>query len=131
MSSLQYDARMKALVSIESSVGSDVTFDELAKCPDKKLEIEFQVERKNPSKPVKKVTPDTKQSSESELRRRNVDKSSVEDVPLSKPTSETVVVNGDEANVVTDPIKWFGVLVPPYLRRSQDHFKQCEPFLTM
>ncbi len=134
VSSLQYDARMKALVSIESSVNSGVSFNELTKLPDKKLVIEFQVDRKIPSNPIKKVASVIKQSSDSQVRRRkfNVDKGSVEDVPLSKEPCETVTMDDDdETYELIDPIKWFGVLVPPYLRRSQDHFKQCEAIVTI
>ncbi len=131
VSSLQYDARMEALVRLESNnLEADTSYDALTKllASSKELSsIDFQVSRQDPTKPSTKV----KRSDESQLRRRNVDKGSVEDVPLSKEPQETVFVNGHEECTVRDPLNWFGVLVPPYLRRSQDHFKQCEAMLSL
>ena len=131
VSSLQYDARMVALVRLESTLKADTSYDALTKLASSNelsSSIDFQVNRQDPTKPSPKVV--IKQSDESQLRRRNVDKGSVEDVPLSKEPQETVFVNGhDEECTVRDPLKWFGVLVPPYLRRSQDHFKQCRAII--
>ena len=127
VSSLQYDGRMSALVHV-NPVPEVETYDELTKLVSSKegLSIEFQVNRSDPSKPVKK--PDSKtRSAEGELRRRNVDKDSVEDVPQKETKETTTIECKDE---VMDPIKWFGVLVPPYLRRSQDHFKQGKLFFS-
>ena len=125
VSSLQYDGRMSALVHV-NPVPEVEAYDELTKLVSSKegLSIEFQVNRSDSSKPVKKPDSKTK-SAEGELRRRNVDKDSVEDVPLKGTKETTTIECKDEVN---DPIKWFGVLVPPYLRRSQDHFKQGKLF---
>lgn len=124
VSSLQYDARMRALVHIESTLETNASYDDLTKLASKELNVEFQVDRNDPKKIFKDKNTDTKQFEQSQLRKRKMNKDSVEDVPTSKEPSETIVTTShDQAK---DPIKWFGVLVPPYLRRSQDHFKQGE-----
>lgn len=145
VSSLQYDGGMTALVHTTSTFDAE-SYDDLTKLvtPGKELNVEFVIDRIDPSKPFKPsdsretVSP---QNGESQLRRRNIGKesSSIEDVPLkSKPTVEGDV-KADSQNEkkkedtceakrpLKDPLNWFGILVPPYLRRSQGHFCQGKP----
>lgn len=51
---------------------------------------------------------------ETHLRRRLVDEKQVETIGQSKATSKTA----------KDPLKWFGLLVPPTLRTAQRNFKE-------
>ena len=54
---------------------------------------------------------------ETHLRRRLVDDKQVETIGQSQSTSVT-------NKSVKDPLKWFGVLVPPSLRTAQKNFKE-------
>ena len=54
---------------------------------------------------------------ETHLRRRLVDEKQVETIGQSHSASIT-------SKSVKDPIKWFGVLVPPSLRTAQKNFKE-------
>ena len=54
---------------------------------------------------------------ETHLRRRLVDEKQVETISQSQPASVAY-------KSVKDPLKWFGLLVPPSLRTAQKNFKE-------
>ena len=149
VSSLQYDGGMTSLVHTTSTFDAE-SYNDLTKLvtPGKELNVEFQIDRIDPSKPIKSGDSQSKetisqQNGESQLRRRNVGKESslIEDVPLkSEPTVDGKAGSQDEQkkedtcetkSPVKDPLKWFGILVPPYLRRSQGHFCQGKALPTI
>lgn len=135
VSPLQYDASgMTPLVHVVPTVGAE-SYDQVVDLisSGREWDIQFQVNRLDPSKPVKNVDSDEtvpQQGQESKLRKRNVGKtsSSIEDVPFSKDSKTERQTEQNtrqkKQSTLKDPIKWFGILVPPYLHRSQGHFRQ-------
>ena len=111
VSQLQYDSTMKALVKLElnSNLGS-------CDQPENNSHTEFRVHRTKPG--------DVKSAREEKVvaRRRKGESSGIEDVTLVEKDGEGVV-EGEETK---DPIKWFGILVPQSLRRSQQCFIEGE-----
>ena len=136
VSSLQYDAVMAPLVSVEINREAD-SYEDLMKNSaesDGDL-IEFKVHRIVPGKPVKRSRLSSKDADSaddgSSLRQRkkqdvSLKSQGVEDV-TKMMTSWKLEDNPEhgtyESNeMMKDPIKWFGVLVPQSLRQSQQHF---------
>ena len=98
VSAVQYDSTMKSLVHIN--------VDPLPN--DKDSLGDFKVHRLKPGE----VKGQSKEGVSGDGLRRRKGEESVEDVPM------------EEVREVKDPIKWFGILVPQNLRRSQQQFIQ-------
>lgn len=112
VSPLQYDSTMKALVRLELDPAL-----EDGKLKSEALHAEFKVHRVKPgSHAVQEKASSSIESAEGVARRRKGEES-IEDVP---PAGQKGVACGGEE--MKDPIKWFGILVPQNLRRSQQCF---------
>ena len=127
VSPLQYDSGMKSLVhlnldlNLETKLGQEPSsYDDLlgiVKTAKDKVHAEFKVQRTKPgdfyeSKSVLGV----ESEEEGSRRRRKGDQSeSIEEVTMES-----------SGEICKDPLKWFGVLVPQNLRRSQNCFIQGE-----
>lgn len=113
VSRLQYDSTMKALVRVEPDTtlsGEDVSED---------LHVEFKVHRVKPGGVEPQKAAPRLDKEEGVTRRRKGEESAaagIEDVPR---TGQEGVCEGEE---LKDPIKWFGILIPQKLRRSQQCF---------
>ena len=139
VSSLQYDAVMTPLVSVEVNTEAK-TYNELLAEVDSGSEwAEFKVNRIVPGKPARKSRlSETNESADSGLRQRKrtedtSDPMSYEMKPLdvddvTKAMTSWKLKDKDDKGTfesneqLKDPIKWFGVLVPQTLRQSQKHF---------
>ncbi len=121
MSSLQYDAGMKSLVGVELETGKEtlpLSYDGLESIiqANNGGHVEFKVQRIKPGSVCRSKVSSEEESAEGALRRRKGEAGgSIEEVGGG---SQEV---GKE---VKDPIKWFGILVPQNLRRSQQCFVQ-------
>ena len=140
VSSLQYDAVMTPLVSLEVTKEAECYEDVMKTLDGSSDVLEFKVHRVVPGKPVNK---------QSRLLSKNADSADNEQsLRQRKKTSEDVVLKPQGVEDVTktmtsleledereeggtfeskneeakDPIRWFGVLVPQSLRQSQQHF---------
>lgn len=121
VSPLQYDSGMKSLArvsvatNLEAGNEDGTSNDELlsvAKTKDK-VEAEFKVHRLKPGEIFESSAED---GTEGALRRRRGDDGGIQDVATEG--------SREVCREVKDPIKWFGILVPQYLRRSQQCFVQ-------
>lgn len=142
VSSLQYDASMTPLVSVEVNEVAD-SYEELARKVDLSGgAVEFKVHRIVPGKSVRasRVITGDADSADSgpSLRQRRkagesenavsseVGSQGVEDVSRMMSSWRLEDKKGEEMyesmEELKDPLKWFGVLVPQALRRSQQHF---------
>ena len=142
VSSLQYDAVMTPLVSIELSTEAESYEELLTKTNSDSDWVEFRVKRIVPGKPVKRSrmsesgdsiidggsllrqrtkADDTQDPMSCEMKPLNVD-------ALNKTMTSLKLKDNEEQETyelkeeVKDPLKWFGVLVPQTLRQSQQHF---------
>jgi hypothetical protein len=147
VSSLQYDAVMTPLVSVNVSSEAKAYDELLAEMDSGSSWAEFKVNRVMPGKPVRKSrlseTDDSADiagggSGGSGLRQRKrveevkdpmayemkqLDVDDVTKVMTSLKLKEKDDKGTFESNEqLKDPIKWFGVLVPQTLRLSQKHF---------
>ena len=140
VSSLQYDAVMRALATTEISEDTVASYDDLLKRVESTGDccVEFKINRIIPGKPVKRSrlsdeTVESAGSGGSTVRqRKNVEDSTrsmaqgVQD--LTRKTASWKLKDREEAETfeskeeIKDPIKWFGILVPQSLRQSQQHF---------
>ncbi len=115
VSPLQYDSTMKALVRVGLDASTSDDDSEISS------ESEFKVYR------VKPGCMDAQKASRLEKeegvarRRKGEESVGIEDVPSMGQGGGCV--EGEEAK---DPIKWFGILVPQNLRRSQQCFVEGE-----
>ena len=143
VSSLQYDAVMTPLVSVEVSSEAK-TYDKLlVEVESGKDWAEFKVNRFVPGKPVRKSRlSESDESADSggglrqrkrtedlrkdpgpmvyEMRSLEVEDATKEIMSLKLKDNETRTYESNEQ--LKDPMKWFGVLVPRTLRQSQKHF---------
>ena len=118
--SLQYDSVMKPLVKLHIKSNADVeeiggcSYNELTRMVPAKetLQIEFKVDRMKPGE-VRRVKDDIGDHVTTRRRIKGEEAGSIEDVTKTEVLEE-----------LKDPIKWFGILVPQNLRRSQQHFVQ-------
>ncbi|XP_071960168.1 coiled-coil domain-containing protein 115-like [Antedon mediterranea] len=118
--SLQYNSKcMKALAEVCINETSEECFELIRKKPEKKT---------SKSKTVQQIESTTKQTT---VRRRKgqEEKSDgdsestcrIEELTITDKSTE----NEGDVEVLTDPIKWFGILVPGVLRHGQADFIQA------
>ena len=126
MSSLQYDSTMKPLmhVTVDTNLSSLACYDDIVNdclAPSaRELEFNFQVEWANACKQECVASGKVVESERLNLRRRKGDEpieNSDQDVPREGK-------DGSSEELLKDPLIWFGVLVPPSLRHSQQMFKK-------
>ena len=121
MSSLQYDCTMKPMVKVtmDTNCNSLSCYEDLVnhcQAPSAgELQLDFHVEWDSKGRRDSSVSKSMSEHvDEVSMRRRRGE--AIEDVLTEG--------NGGGGKVLKDPLLWFGVLVPPSLRRSQQLFKQ-------
>ena len=121
VSSLQYDSVMTSLLNVRVETGKQ-SCDGAGKTdgPLQGGKIEFHLDWKTPMSRTS-----AKKEEEFTVRRRRGEEGVEEIVKVEESARSQEDGEGDE-NPVKDPLRWFGVLVPPALRRSQHFFKQGE-----
>lgn len=119
VSPLQYDSGMKSLAQVNlvtnlSTVKEDSTsYEELLNVSGKdKVEAEFKIQKVKPGSVCRPVS-ETASAEGGALRKRK-----------GEEGIEEVITNQEVSREVKDPLKWFGILVPQTLRRSQQCFVQ-------
>lgn len=127
VSTLQYDSGMKSLVHLNLDLNLEIELAEepssyddilgIAKATKDKIHAEFKVQRTKPGDFYKsKSILGAESEEEGSRRRRKGDQSeSIQEVTMES-----------SGEVCKDPLKWFGILVPQNLRRSQNCFIQGE-----
>lgn len=152
VSSLQYDSMMTPLVSIEvtEELGSYEDFERKREESSRSF-VEFKVHRIVPGKPVirsrltaedadsadkgvflrqRRKREEVQSATESEIKPQGVEDVTRMEDATRMMSSWRLGGNEEEGGEGTfesredlkDPLKWFGVLVPQALRRSQQHF---------
>lgn len=125
VSSLQYDSVMSSLVNVQFNECSPSDADADKPSLDRRgKEAEFHLEWRSPGATASEPS---KAAAEEEVTvRRRKKEGGIEELVNLEDSGD----NGDSVEggnrTAKDPLLWFGVLVPPALRRSQQFFKQGE-----